>query len=123
MIPLRRFENMRPGKAPVPFADKVTRALHSLIPVETQNRWRDNGSIRGLFDGLTTFGFAVLGVLMPHIGARMLALRSRMRSEQYGDSGREILEIYDGPCEEVKLAARAAHMHLFASAGRRSMSR
>src|SRR3546814_11099908 len=48
----------------------------------------------------TTLGLGAVSALLPHLGARMLHLRSNMRREQFGDK-REVLEIYDGPCEEV----------------------
>ena len=94
------FVNMRPGRSSVPVADKITRQLHHVLPLSTQNSWRDRGWIRSMFNTATTLGYGALGLVMPHATARMVALRASMRLEHYGDKT-EVLEIYDGPSTSV----------------------
>lgn len=79
--------------------DQMTRLLGVLLPLSTQNDWRDSGTFRTISDGLVTASAPLIAAFHPSVIPRFLKLTSKLKVIRYGPHERQTMDVFFPPFE------------------------
>jgi len=75
-------------------AQKMTRALGALLPLSSQNKFRDNGGFRSLADTSVLLSTPLIALTKPHAAANFLKLSKSYEEIRYGSHDMQRMELY-----------------------------